>query len=402
VSCTDCLHSVVFITPIAFNNIGYRTWIIFAATNLAIIPIVYFLYPETAFRSLEEVDVIFALADDEPGNPWLSVVRISKNEPLWFGKRGEKRSDFQYQNSSWHKRLVGSSGSSGNGTGSDSNRVMNEKDQAAEDFNRSLQPPTEAGMGTVTSNCYAGQNNGYRPGSPESPIDPRLLPPSSDDNSPTSTMQSKKLRKKPSRTQHKDSISSEPTLIHHDSQDSADPPPIHRNKSERDTWYQSKESLTSAEATGTPVWYNPDTAPAMPPVVHRTRSRSNSSSPPSPGRYEIRDSRPTSRGRQRRSRPTTADTQRSFLVDDDSEHHALTVDERVETESLSSVNYPGRLDGDARTGLHRTVSGRETYFPDGIVNDLRDGSVERSVERRLSNGTVDGRRFAPRDSGRAY
>lgn len=295
---------------------------------------------------------------------------------------------------------MGSSGSSGNGTGSDSNRVINEKDRAAEDFNRSLQPPTEAGLGTVTANCYAGRNNGYRPGSPESPIDPRLSP-RSDDNSPTSTMESQRMRKKHSGTQHKDSISSEPTLIHHDSQDSADPPPIHRNKSERDTWYQSKESLASAETTGRPR-YNADTAPAVPPIVHRTRSRSNSSSPPSPGRYEYRDSRPTSRGRQQRSRPTTADTQRSFLVDDDSEHHAVTVDARIETESLSSLSYPGRLDGDVRRGLHRTASGRETYFPDGIVEDLRDGSVERSVERRLSNGSASARRFAPRDSGRAY
>lgn len=363
---------------------------------------VYFFYPETAFRSLEEVDVIFALADEEPGNPWLSVVRISKNEPLWFGKRGEKRLDFQYQNSSWHKRFMGSSGSSGNGTGSDSNRVMNEKDQAAENFNRSLQPPAEAGVGTVTANCYAVQNNGYRPGSPESPIDPRLSPPSSDNNPPTLTMDSKRLYKNHSRLQHKDSISSEPTLIHHDSQDSADPPPIHRNKSERDTWYQSKESLASAEAIGTPVWHNADAAPAVPPIVCRTRSRSNASSPPSPGHYESRDLRPTSRGRQQRSRPTTADTQRSFLVDDDSEHHAITVDEAVETESLSSMNYPGRLDGDVRRGLHRTPNGRETYFPDGIVDGLRDGSVERSVERRLSNGSASARRFAPRDSGRAY
>lgn len=296
---------------------------------------------------------------------------------------------------------MGSSGSSGSGTGSDSNRVMNEKDLAAKDFNRSLQPATETGMGTVTSNCYAGQNNGYRPGSPESPIDPRLSSPYSDENSPTSTMESKR-GKKPNRTQHKDSISSEPTLIHHDSQESAEVPPIHRNKSERDTWYQSKESLASTEPAGNPAWYNADTAPAVPPIVHRTRSRSNSSSPPSPGHYEVRDMRPTSRGRQQRSRPTTADTQHSFLVDDDSDHHAITADERVENESLTSVVYPGRLDSNGRRSLRRTESGRETYFPDGIVEDLRDGSVERIVERRMSNGSVDGRRFAPRDSGRAY
>lgn len=343
----------------------------------------YFFYPETAFRSLEEIDVIFALAEDEPGNPWLNVVRISKNEPLWFGKRGEKRMDFQYQNSSWHKRLMGSSGSSGNGTGSDSNRAMNEKDQAAADFNRSLQPP-ETGSGIVTSNCYAGQNNNYRPASPESPIDPRLSPPYSDDTSPTSTMGNKRLRRKNSRTHHKDSLSSEPTLIHSDSHDSADPPPIHRNKSERDTWYQSKESLASTDAEPR---YNPQTAP---PVPILPRSRSNSSSPPS---------RPNSRGRQRRSRPTTADTHRSFLVDDDSDLHAITVDSRVETESLSEVNYPGRLDP---RGLRRTPSGRETYLPDGLVEEVRDGSVERNLERRLSGGSANGRRYSAREAGRAH
>lgn len=316
-------------------------------------------------------------------------MKISKNEPLWFGKRGEKRMDFQYQNSSWHRRLMGSSGSSGNGTGSDSNRVMNEKDQAAEDFNRSLQPP-EAGASVVIANCYAGQNNGLRPGSPESPIDPRLSPPSSDDTSPTSTMESKRLRKKHGRTHHKDSLSSEPTLIHHDSHESVDPPPIHRSKIERDTWYQSKESLASAEATGMPVWYNSETAPPVPAVP---RSRSNSSSPPS---------RPTSRGRQQqRSRPTTADTHRSFLMDDESDLHAMTSNERIETESLSSLTYPGRLESDIFRGLRRTPSGRETYLPDGIVQDLRDGSVERSLERRLSNGSVNGRRYAARESGRA-
>lgn len=382
--------SVVFITPIAFNNIGYRTWIIFAATNLAIIPIVYWIYPETAFRSLEEVDVIFALADEEPGNPWLNAVRISKNEPLWFGKRGEKRSEFQYQNSSWHRRLMGSSGSSGNGTGSDSNRAMNEKDQATDNFNKSLQPPAAA-LASVNTNCYAGQHNGNRPASPESPIDPRLAPPSSDDTSPTSTMGDKKPHKRDSRAHHKDSLSSEPTLIHHDSYDSANPPPIHRNKSERDSWYQSRESLASAQGTGRYT----SSAPPPVPMVSGARSRSNSSSPPSPG-Y-----RPVSRGRQPRSRPRTAETQRSFL-DDESDHHAITADERIETESLSSVGYPGRLDSDVRRGVARTSSGRETYLPDGLVQDLRDGSVERSLERRLSGGSASRRRFAARDAGRAF
>lgn len=284
---------------------------------------------------------------------------------------------------------MNSSGSSGNGTGSDSNRAMNEKDQAAHDFNKSLQPP-EAALGSVNTNCYAGQNSGNVLTSPESPIDPRLSPPSSADTSPTSIMGDKKLRKS-SRTYHKDSLSSEPTLIQHDSQDSADIAPIHRNRGERDTWYQSKESLASAEAARQYSIENAPPVPAMP----RRRSRSNSSSPPSPSH------KPVSRGRQPRSRPTTADTQRSFF-DDQSSHHAVTTDERIETDSLHSVGYPGRLDSEVHRGIARTTSGRETYLPDGIIQDLRDGSVERSLERRLSDGSSNGRRLAARGAGRGF
>lgn len=32
------------ITPIAFHNIGYRTYIIFAAMNAFIVPVIYFFY----------------------------------------------------------------------------------------------------------------------------------------------------------------------------------------------------------------------------------------------------------------------------------------------------------------------------------------------------------------------
>lgn len=50
---------VVMITPVAFNNIGWRTYIIFAVFNFVTVPIVYLFYPETRGRSLEEVDLIF-------------------------------------------------------------------------------------------------------------------------------------------------------------------------------------------------------------------------------------------------------------------------------------------------------------------------------------------------------
>ncbi|MCJ1304603.1 hypothetical protein MMC08_007416 [Hypocenomyce scalaris] len=50
---------VAEITPVAITNIGYRTYIIFGVFNLAWIPIIYFFYPETKGKSLEQIDLLF-------------------------------------------------------------------------------------------------------------------------------------------------------------------------------------------------------------------------------------------------------------------------------------------------------------------------------------------------------
>jgi sugar porter (SP) family MFS transporter len=72
---------VVMITPVAFANIGCYTYTIFAATNLAMVPFVYFLYPETAGRTLEEMDTIFAMSD--PYRPW-EVVHNARTQPFEY------------------------------------------------------------------------------------------------------------------------------------------------------------------------------------------------------------------------------------------------------------------------------------------------------------------------------
>ncbi|KAK0347951.1 hypothetical protein LTR91_005831 [Friedmanniomyces endolithicus] len=94
---------VVLIAPVAFHNIGWKTYIIFAVTNFAAVPVIYFLFPETGYRSLEEVDVIFHAASLGP-NPWLNVRKIAANEPLWYGRDGEE--PFVYEESEWHKKHV--------------------------------------------------------------------------------------------------------------------------------------------------------------------------------------------------------------------------------------------------------------------------------------------------------
>ncbi|KAL7619969.1 hypothetical protein AAE478_010517 [Parahypoxylon ruwenzoriense] len=54
---------IVMITPVLLNNTGRNGWgtyLFFAGLNAIFFPIIYFLYPETAGRTLEEIDIIFA------------------------------------------------------------------------------------------------------------------------------------------------------------------------------------------------------------------------------------------------------------------------------------------------------------------------------------------------------
>jgi len=50
---------VVQITPPGISNIGWKYYIIYTVFNFAFMPIVYFFYPETANRSLEDLDLLF-------------------------------------------------------------------------------------------------------------------------------------------------------------------------------------------------------------------------------------------------------------------------------------------------------------------------------------------------------
>ncbi|KAJ3788800.1 general substrate transporter [Lentinula aff. detonsa] len=70
---------VVMITGPAFQNISWGTYIVFAALNAFIVPIVYFFFPETAGRSLEDMDVVFALAYLEKVSP--VAVSLRKDIP---------------------------------------------------------------------------------------------------------------------------------------------------------------------------------------------------------------------------------------------------------------------------------------------------------------------------------
>ncbi|KAG1724916.1 hypothetical protein EDB19DRAFT_1897841 [Suillus lakei] len=71
---------VVMVVGPSFNNISWRTYIVFAALNAAIVPVVYFFFPETGGRSLEDLDVVFALAHITGEDP--VKVSLRKDVPL--------------------------------------------------------------------------------------------------------------------------------------------------------------------------------------------------------------------------------------------------------------------------------------------------------------------------------
>ena len=55
---------VVEITPPALQNIGYKTYIIFAVLNIVNAMIIWAFYPETAGSTLESVDFLFTNTDE--------------------------------------------------------------------------------------------------------------------------------------------------------------------------------------------------------------------------------------------------------------------------------------------------------------------------------------------------
>ena len=78
---------VVEITPIGIQNLGWKFYTIWVALNAAMVPVIYVFYPETAGRSLEDMD------DYYRGNPPLLACldreAISLKRPEGFQARDE-------------------------------------------------------------------------------------------------------------------------------------------------------------------------------------------------------------------------------------------------------------------------------------------------------------------------
>ncbi|KAJ1337302.1 glucose-inactivated glycerol proton symporter [Microdochium nivale] len=87
-TCTNWLFNfvVVMITPIMIDRIGWGTYLFFAVINASFLPFIYFFYPETARRSLEEIDIIFAKGYVEGK----SYVQAAKELPLLTDEQVEQ------------------------------------------------------------------------------------------------------------------------------------------------------------------------------------------------------------------------------------------------------------------------------------------------------------------------
>jgi hypothetical protein len=381
---------VVFITPIAFQRISYRTWIIFAATNFAILPLVYFFYPETAFRSLEEVDVIFQLADDAPGNPWITAVKISQSEPLWFGKKDpEKRLNFNYGNSSWHKRLVdsvlsGNSGSGTDGSGSQEKRPWSNGDSP------------DSGE-TAVSSATRGRK---RP--EESPVDPRLhaSPPLSPTMTMTTTITSEYEKKRPRKKLQK--RNSQASSVGSCMSNLQAPPPLPTHQPGIPHHQRTRSTSSDSIHSIRPGRWGEDLAPAPLSVHSGHDSRSSSLA-----REQVRG-RPSSRMSQRSVsnnalnrivNPDLLNQQRLRTVSMSS-FHAQSTDQDRERDG---IDYPGILTTEERgrgsSGIVRTASERETYLPDGVY-EVVEGRVRQisAGPSRPASG-ASSRRYSARDAG---
>lgn len=96
------------ITPPAFANLGYQTYIIFAVFCAAIFPCVFFYFPETKNRKLEEMNVIFAAANAEGISPVMKAatmprldgVELDEAVSKYLGGRDAEKGEIRQRHSS--------------------------------------------------------------------------------------------------------------------------------------------------------------------------------------------------------------------------------------------------------------------------------------------------------------
>ncbi|PGH30517.1 hypothetical protein GX50_06697 [[Emmonsia] crescens] len=135
-TCSNWLFNfvIVMVVPVMLDGIGWGTYLFFACVNACFFPVIYFFYPETARRSLEEIDIIFAkgftenisYVDAAKQLPYLSAEEVKQmNEQYGFGAADEVTAPSEVKSS----RSNSNDGSNANahGDGNDAVAVEAEK-----------------------------------------------------------------------------------------------------------------------------------------------------------------------------------------------------------------------------------------------------------------------------------
>jgi hypothetical protein len=86
------------VTPVAIDTIGWEYYLVFLIISAIIVPVVWFAYPETMGRSLEELEMMFT-----EGKSIRAIVKTSR-KPLEGGlmpdeykmEKGEKGIEQEY------------------------------------------------------------------------------------------------------------------------------------------------------------------------------------------------------------------------------------------------------------------------------------------------------------------
>jgi hypothetical protein len=77
---------VVQVTPLGIQNLGWKFYLVWMTLNIAIVPTVYFFYPETANRHLEDIDRMYREQDG-------GMVVVAFNKEATSTKRPQRYED---------------------------------------------------------------------------------------------------------------------------------------------------------------------------------------------------------------------------------------------------------------------------------------------------------------------
>lgn len=310
------------------------------------------------------------MANEAPGNPWLNVVRISKTEPLWYGKKGEV--PFDYEKSEWHAhyRQIYSSGSNLTSSEKRANSVPGNTGESSEGARAAGALSSDAsehwgGSGHSSPPNTANTLQGKLTNTTErnqSPLDPAYnLSPLPADDLKTKQYDDDRDDRQQRPFARKPSYPESPILP-------KTSPSWRKNSGPASSFYSSDDGTlhTVPSIPTIPQQHLPQNQQDQyqPPKNRQSQHWSASTLAPQPLRVSSADS--SSHQVRTSLRPRSWDnyTARDSSANYDDEANRISADIRAEGEHDEVGRYPGRLGRGDRVytrGMRRTQSGRETY-----------------------------------------